>query len=100
MSALSGSLPSSIDSSSICVDDSASSHEARAIIAESCLRILYGHTHDGDRWIQAQTRALITLDEGLLAGLTGDQRRAHAEQLAAMRAGQLRRLPTVFGELT
>jgi hypothetical protein len=33
------------------------------LIADSALRILEGHVHDGDRYTQAQTRALIAFDE-------------------------------------
>jgi hypothetical protein len=69
------------------------------VLAESCLRILRAHALDGDRFLQARTQALITLDEGVLKGITGEQRHAHAEQLAAMRDGQLRGLPSVFGDL-
>lgn len=67
---------------------------------ESCLHILREHVNDGDRWMRQQTQHLITLDQGFLASLTPLQRRAHDEQLAALRAGELRNLPTVFGDLS
>jgi hypothetical protein len=66
------------------------------ITAESALRILDAHTGLGDLGLRIATKHLITLDELVLTPM---QRKAREEQLAAMRAGQLRRLPTVFGEL-
>lgn len=77
-----------------------------AIVAQSALRILRDHVQDGDRFVQLQTARLIAVDQPFLtldpvvAGLTAAQRQQRALMLDAMRAGQLRPLPTCFGELT
>lgn len=67
-----------------------------AVVAESVLRILDDHVQDGDRYLQRQAHRLITLDE---LELTPAQRKAREDQLAAYRAGELRGLPTIFGDL-
>jgi hypothetical protein len=76
------------------------------VVVESALRILRDHSQDGDRFVRLQTARLIAVDQPLItldpivAGLTAAQRQQRALMLDAMRAGQLRPLPTCFGELS